>query len=192
MKCSPFIIFPCMLNGTMSVQMPHSECKPVWNPIAIIIFMNLSSWGHANISSTAVLTEPMSGKMGISEKLWCPEFPLYTTYSGCVPLLIFNIFHSTQPYPDLYHCLNLDFWSAAILFEKENEKTLSFYQIVVEKSQYCQQNQQFPDHVSFRVPRSMCRSSIDRLSTNTSIHYQPVFWSSFHWCRPTYRPWPYH
>ena len=139
--------------------------------------MNLSSWGHANISGTAVLTEPMSGKMGISEKLWRPEFPLYTTYFGCVPLLIFNIFHSTQPYSDLYHCLTLDFWSAAILFEKENEKTLSFCQIVVEQSQYCQQHQQFPDHVSFRVPWSMCsidsRPTCDRhvnpLSTNVLV-----------------------
>jgi len=41
-----------------------SQCE-----IQLQLFMNLSSQGHANISGTAVLTEPMSGKMGISEKL---------------------------------------------------------------------------------------------------------------------------
>lgn len=94
------------------------------------IFMNLSSQGHANISGPAVLTEPMSRKTGISEKLWSPQFPLYTTYFGCVRLLIFNIFHSTQPYPDLYHCLNLAFWAAApFCLKKKMRKLLHFVKL---------------------------------------------------------------
>lgn len=115
-----------------------SKCKPVWNPIAIIhefeftrsckyIWPCCAYWTHVrqNGNIWQTLKSQISSLYNIFRVcviINFQHFALYTALSRLVPL----------------------FKSSVILFEKENEKTLAFCQIVVEKNQYCQQHQQFP------------------------------------------------
>jgi len=126
-----------------SVQISHSKCKPVWNPIAIIhefeftrsckyIWHCCAYWTHVrqNGNIWETLKSRISSLYNIFREraiINFQHFPLYTALSRLVPLFKSSLLSSSVS-----------------LFEKENEKTLAFCQIVVEQNQYCQQHQQFP------------------------------------------------